>query len=86
MIVEGKGRLYGVAMIGLVILVLVGLGFLVNVASPIGTKNYAMPDIPTIPPHCPDLCDLNMSYHGCNITACDYHYCKVWWYSFCAVE
>lgn len=78
----------------LIALIAVGLlGFFVNVASPIGNKNYAMPDIPEnwskevgIPQECPSRCDFNMSYKGCNITACDYHYCKVWWYTVCVVK
>ena len=47
------------------------------------THNYAMPDIPTVPPHCPVLCELNSTYESCQIPECDYLNCPVNWYWWC---
>lgn len=67
--------------------VIIVIGFVVFfgfISDSFGAKNYAMPDIPTNPPHCPALCDVvDQSAPGCNVSACDYHHCTLLWYGRC---
>ena len=65
---------------GILLLIILVIGFLFPY---LHTYNYAMPDIPTTPPHCPILCELNNTYEDCQIPECNYLKCPVKWYWFC---